>query len=230
VYVDPERYEQLSDLDDLKSVGRAVGKLNNLLPKHRFVLMGPGRWGSRGDIKLGVNVGYADICNASMLIEIARARGRSVPEVSFGTHFFQDLVESRIRYLPLYPDDDDVLFNEPFLRGSHSVLGQLLPDYAHLRDVVRVIDVPQNTGGKIVRVPQRRARQGVARSPGDTRRRRAGECARASWEPRGRAGAGACAWPSASRRAWTHGGSASGACTCSAARRTRPPVPAATST
>ena len=152
VYVDPERYERLSDLEELKSVGRAVGKLNNLLPKHRFVLMGPGRWGSRGDIKLGVSVGYADICNASMLIEIARTRGRSVPEVSFGTHFFQDLVESRIRYLPLYPDDEDVLFNEPFLRGSHNVLEQLLPDHAHLSDVLRVIDVPQNTGGKIVRV------------------------------------------------------------------------------
>ena len=152
VYVDPERYEQLGDLEQLKQVGRAVGKLNNLLPKHRFILMGPGRWGSRGDIKLGVSVTYADICNASMLIEIARAKGRAVPEVSFGTHFFQDLVESRIRYLPLYPDDEGVLFNEPFLRGSQNVLAQVLPDYASLADVVRVIDVPQNTQGKVVRV------------------------------------------------------------------------------
>jgi predicted nucleotidyltransferase len=152
VYVDPAQYEMLSDLDELKAVGRAVGKLNNLLPKHRFILMGPGRWGSRGDIKLGVSVTYADICNASMLIEIARAMGRSVPEVSFGTHFFQDLVESRIRYLPLYPDEEAVLFNEPFLRGSPNLLGRLLPDYTRLSEVVRVIDVPQASGGMIVRV------------------------------------------------------------------------------
>ena len=29
------------------------GALNTLLPKRQFVLMGPGRWGSRGDIRLG---------------------------------------------------------------------------------------------------------------------------------------------------------------------------------
>ena len=67
--------------------------------------MGPGRWGSRGDIKLGVSVTYADINNTAMLIEIARRTGNYVPDLSFGTHFFQDLVEAQIRYLPLYPDE-----------------------------------------------------------------------------------------------------------------------------
>jgi hypothetical protein len=38
-----------------------------------------------------------------MLIEIARRTGSYVPDLSFGTHFFQDLVEAQIRYLPLYP-------------------------------------------------------------------------------------------------------------------------------
>lgn len=76
--------------------------------------MGPGRWGSRGDIKLGVNVTYSDINNTSMLIEIAKQMGNYTPDLSFGTHFFQDLVEASIRYLPLYPDAEDVIFNEPF--------------------------------------------------------------------------------------------------------------------
>lgn len=96
------------------NVGRAVGKLNMLLPKHHFVLMGPGRWGSRGDIRLGVQVNYADINNTAALIEVARQKLKYVPELSFGTHFFQDLVESNIRYLPLYPDDDQVVFKESF--------------------------------------------------------------------------------------------------------------------
>jgi hypothetical protein len=56
VYVDPDAYNDISELTTLKDVGRAVGKLNKLLPKRQFVLMGPGRWGSRGDIKLGVSV------------------------------------------------------------------------------------------------------------------------------------------------------------------------------
>ena len=33
------------------------------------------------------------------------AEGQLPPELSFGTHFFQDLVEAEIRYIPLYPDD-----------------------------------------------------------------------------------------------------------------------------
>ena len=72
VYVDPSGYRTMADLNDLREIGRAVGKLNKLLPKRQFILMGPGRWGSRGDIKLGVSVTYSDINNTAVLIEIAR--------------------------------------------------------------------------------------------------------------------------------------------------------------
>jgi len=152
VYVDPEAYAALATREELLRVGRAVSRLNELLPKRRFILLGPGRWGSRGDIKLGVSVTYADINNAAMLVEVARRRGGYLPEVSFGTHFFQDLVEARIRYLPIYPDDDGVLFNEPFLRRSPSLLSSIAPEFADLDDVVRVIDVPAVTEGRRLRV------------------------------------------------------------------------------
>lgn len=154
VYVDPERYGALATHDELVAVGRAVGRLNKLLPKRQFVLIGPGRWGSRGDIKLGVKVTYSDISNTAMLIEVARRKGQYSPDLSFGTHFFQDLVESRIRYLPLYPDEDDVPWNEAFLCGARSVLEELAPDFARVGDCVRVIDVPAETGGRILRVLQ----------------------------------------------------------------------------
>lgn len=152
VYVDPEGYNQLRDYNDLRNVGRVVGMLNFLLPKHRFVLMGPGRWGSRGDIKLGVQVSYSDINNTAALIEIATPRSNYVPELSFGTHFFQDLVEANIRYLPLYPEDKGVVFNQLFLKRSENILGELLPEYKYLEDVVRVIDVPAVTGGRVLRI------------------------------------------------------------------------------
>ena len=152
VYVDPAAYGELEDRAELKAVGRAVGELNKLLPKKQFILMGPGRWGSRGDIKLGVSVTYADISNTAMLIEIARRTGGYVPDVSFGTHFFQDLVEAAIGYLPVYPDDDGVVFNERFLTGSPNLLPELLPEYARLADVVRVIDVPASAGGRVLRM------------------------------------------------------------------------------
>jgi len=152
VYVDPDRYGDLAEYADLLAVGEAVGKLNKLLPRRQFILMGPGRWGSRGDIKLGVRVTYSEINNSAMLIEVARKKGNYVPDVSFGTHFFQDLVESGIRYLPLYPDDEGARFNELFLLESPNSLAEHCPECAGLGNVLRVIDVPAATGGKVLRV------------------------------------------------------------------------------
>ncbi len=152
VYIDPERYSALPDAESLRRVGRAVGRLNKVLPKRQFVLMGPGRWGSRGDIRLGVPVTYSDINNTSALIEIARKRGNYVPDLSFGTHFFQDLVEASIRYLPLFPDDPDIAFQESFLAESPNILAGVAPEFADLADTVRVIDVPRATGGLVLRV------------------------------------------------------------------------------
>lgn len=152
VYVDLEGYSQLPDQTAMRDVGRAVGRLNKLLPKRQFILVGPGRWGSRGDIKLGVPVTYSDINNTAMLVEVARQKGNYLPELSFGTHFFQDLVEATIRYLPLYPDDPQTIFKELFFQRSRNVLGEVLPEFAHLADTLHVIDVPMETGGLILRV------------------------------------------------------------------------------
>ncbi|HVP90815.1 MAG TPA: PEP/pyruvate-binding domain-containing protein [Terriglobales bacterium] len=152
VYVHPETYGEIAEAEEMASVGEAVGRLNKVLPRRQFILMGPGRWGSRGDIRLGVRVTYSDINNAAMIIEVARKKGNYVPDVSFGTHFFQDLVESGIRYLPLYPDDAGVKFNEAFLLGASNKLGEMLPDFARLGRTLRVINVPQSTGGKVLRI------------------------------------------------------------------------------
>ncbi len=152
VYVNPDHYSNIADINEFKAVGRAIGKLNQILPKRHFILMGPGRWGSRGDIKLGVNVTYSDINNTAVLVEIARKKGNYVPDLSFGTHFFQDLVEAAIRYLPLYPDDEGTIFNEDFLNKSTNALAELLPEYSNLSDVIQVIEVPKAANGMVLRV------------------------------------------------------------------------------
>lgn len=152
VYVDPDAYNKLNDIKQLKNVGKAVGRLNEILPKQKFILMGPGRWGSRGDIKLGVSVTYSDINNTAALIEIARKKGNYVPDLSFGTHFFQDLVEASIRYLPLYPDNNSVHFKEDFLLKSENIFARLVPDYAELEDTIHVVEIPVEMPGKILRI------------------------------------------------------------------------------
>lgn len=150
VYVIPEAYTSLESREDMKQTAIAVSKLNSLLPRRKFILMGPGRWGSRGDIKLGVPVQYGDINNSSLLVEIAKEKGDYTPELSFGTHFFQDLVEANIKYLPLYPDQPDVLFNESLLLNADNHLDHFIKDeelLSKLTDVVRVIRVDDIING-----------------------------------------------------------------------------------
>lgn len=161
VYVDPNEYAKLSDYQSMLNVGRAIGRLNQLLPSRKFILMGPGRWGSRGDIKLGVSVSYSDINNCSMLIEIARKKNDYTPDLSFGTHFFQDLVEANILYLPLYPDEGKCIFNEPLLTETESVFTDLLPEFTALCNVIKVIDIPKNFSGELLNIAMN-AEQGKA--------------------------------------------------------------------
>ncbi len=141
VYIDPYNYSKLEAKEDLLNIRQIVSQLNQLLPRRSFILMGPGRWGSRGDIKLGVPVAYSDINNTAMLIEVATKQSKYEPELSFGTHFFQDLVEENIKYLPLYPEDNDTIFNQAFVQASKNSLADILPMYSHLSDVVKVIKI-----------------------------------------------------------------------------------------
>jgi len=139
VYVVPEEYTTLKSREDMQKVATIINELNTKLPKRKFILMGPGRWGSRGDIKLGVPVKYGDINNTSLLVEIAKEKGEYTPELSFGTHFFQDLVEAEIRYLPLYPNQPKSIFNEDILITAENHLPKILPSYKKFKNVVKVI-------------------------------------------------------------------------------------------
>ncbi len=152
VVIDPRDYEKLPSREAMLRVAKAVGAINRELPPRTFILIGPGRWGSRGDIRLGVPVTYADICHATMLLEVARQKGSYVPDVSFGTHFFQDLVEAEITYLPLYPDGEGAIWNEAFLNNSPNALAEIVPKYGDLEEVVKVVDVRKVSGGRYLHV------------------------------------------------------------------------------
>jgi hypothetical protein len=151
VYVDPEKYDRIPDPTTKLQLARVIGHINRRLEGQRFILMGPGRWGS-SNIDLGLKVTYADIHNTSVLAEIALARGDGTPELSYGTHFFQNLVEARIYPLPLYPHQDDTVFDTAFFQESPNVLKDLLPSDGKYAEYVRVIDVPATTDGRYLEV------------------------------------------------------------------------------
>ncbi|MDI6830899.1 MAG: PEP/pyruvate-binding domain-containing protein [Actinomycetota bacterium] len=148
VYIDPLAYSAVAGLEDKREIGRLVGRINEhpLVAEGRVMMMGPGRWGS-SNINLGVNVSYGDIHNAVALVEIAREEAGHVPEVSYGTHFFQDLVEDQTIYLPVYPDSPEAEFNQAFFDEAPNALTDILPGAERFRDIVHLIDVPQATDG-----------------------------------------------------------------------------------
>jgi hypothetical protein len=151
VYVDPRAYDRLDTVEKKYRVGWAVGQLNKRLAGKRYALLGPGRWGSN-DINLGVKVTYSDINKTLLLVEIAFARDGYTPEVSYGTHFFQDLVEADIAIMPLYPDTQGNMLNENLLLRSENALARVDAGLADLAEVIHLLHVPSVMEGRFLHV------------------------------------------------------------------------------
>ncbi len=83
-----------------------------------------------------------------MLVEIAREKDGVTPEVSYGTHFFQDLVEADIIPLPIYPNEEGVVFNADFFANSANQLLRFEADRQEFVEVIKVIDVAKESSGR----------------------------------------------------------------------------------
>ena len=123
------------------AVARAIGAINE---KHRgqdAVLLGPGRWGTI-TISLGVPVGFMEICNYLSIAEVSYNEGGLVPELSYGSHFFQDLVEAGTFYTAIHREDHGVLYNAEALKELPEVFTELVPEAkgGPLEDVIFVHD------------------------------------------------------------------------------------------
>jgi hypothetical protein len=158
VYVCPKTYGRLSTVDEKLGVGHVVSRLNRLLQDKRYALFGPGRWGSN-DINLGVRVGYEDINHTLILGEVAFLKEGYTPEVSFGTHFFNDLVEAQITPIAIFPDDVDTVFKEKFLTESPNQLLSMAAEFESYQTVVHVVHVPSVTKGWLLQVYQNNEEQ-----------------------------------------------------------------------
>ena len=146
VYVNGETYYRLDPIDQ-KQIARLIGHLNSQLEGEKFILIGPGRWGSVNS-EMGVSVTYADLYNASALIEVVSDKAAIEP--SYGTHFFQDLVEARIFILAIALDDPQTEFNQSFFIDSKNSLEEIVPNEADWSEIVKVIDIPLKSDGKLL--------------------------------------------------------------------------------
>ncbi len=141
IYIAPSTYSQLSE-NDRYSIARTIGKLTRLEginAAKKIMLIGPGRWGTTCP-SLGVPVSFAEISNVSIIGELACMHEGLIPDVSLGTHFFNDLVEMNMLYLAVYPEREDYYVNQSFLENKNSALTTLLPQAQMWDHIIYVID------------------------------------------------------------------------------------------
>ncbi len=108
VFVDPRTYR----FDRAAAAARRVGEIDQQLEGGPYVLIGPGRWGTTNP-QLGVPVQYGEIAGARVIVEMATES--FAPELSYGTHFYADMVASGVLYLPFREEDGD-WFNRALLQ------------------------------------------------------------------------------------------------------------------
>ena len=123
-------------------VARQIGVLNNLLRDEQSILLGPGRWGSTTP-SLGVPVGFAEINRFACICELAYRSHGLRPELSYGSHFFQDLVESGIFYAAIYQGEEGCDFREELFDSLPDRYRELTGDET-LEGVIRVCDLRDN--------------------------------------------------------------------------------------
>lgn len=141
IYVVPEVYGQMS-ISDRYSVARLIGKLTHLKSgdcKNTIMLIGPGRWATTTPA-LGVPVSFTEIDSVSILCEVASMHEGLIPEVSLGTHFFNDLVEMDMLYFAIHPQRENNFINKEFFEKTENQLNKLIPEAASWSNVVQVVD------------------------------------------------------------------------------------------
>ncbi len=147
LFVPADPYFALPSQSERHTIARIIGRLNHALENETFICVGPGRWGTT-NTELGVSVGYADIYHARALVEMTGKAIGSSPEPSFGTHFFQDLMEANTYPLVVSLDDDDAIFDQEFFfntpnRVTEFLSEEVLAATPHAVSCVRLIDVAQ---------------------------------------------------------------------------------------
>lgn len=108
-------------------------------PSRNLVLVGPGRWGTSCP-SLGIPVRAGRIARAYAVCEVVAMHQRLIPDVSLGTHFFNDLVEHDLLYLACFPGKPGNRIDEKWLMAAPSRTLEIIPS-ATCADTVRWIDL-----------------------------------------------------------------------------------------
>ena len=119
-------------------VARQIGMINTALKGKNVLLMGPGRWGTTTP-SLGVPVHFSELCNMAAICEVASPAEGLMPELSYGSHFFQDLVETGIFYVAIFNGQKNVIFHPERILEKENILSSILPQSGQFDEAVRIV-------------------------------------------------------------------------------------------
>ena len=138
VYVDAVAYYNMR-YNDKYRVKSALSAVNWKLREKglHMILMVPGRIGTSSP-ELGVPTDFGEISEFDGIIEVSEKRAGYMPELSYGSHFFQDLVEAGILYSAVFEGKSTIHFNPELLKEGENELSLYSSDFEKLKDIVFV--------------------------------------------------------------------------------------------
>ena len=140
-YVDPHKYYEYPYAQK-SSIPRIISDVNTYCKDNgkTAILIVPGRIGTSSP-ELGIPVVFADISHFSAILEEAYSEVGYMPELSFGSHMFQDLVEAEIYYGALFENDKKLEFNKEMVYERPNILKDINPDLTEdIYEMIQVID------------------------------------------------------------------------------------------
>ncbi|MBE6512350.1 MAG: phosphoenolpyruvate synthase [Methanobrevibacter olleyae] len=140
-YVDPHRYYEYPYAQK-SSIAHVINDVNAYCKENgkTAILIVPGRIGTSSP-ELGIPVVFADISYFSAILEESYSEVGYMPELSFGSHMFQDLVEAEIYYGALFENEKKIEFNKDMIYAYKNILKEINPNLSEeIYDMVQVID------------------------------------------------------------------------------------------
>ena len=141
LYVDPIAYYRMP-YKDKNAIARCIGAVNWYYRDSglNLLLMVPGRIGTSSP-ELGVPTAFSDISSFRAIFELAESKAGYNPELSYGSHIFQDLVESEILYAAVFEDQRTRVFRPEMFTGLENRIAQAAPDAQEFENIIGLYDV-----------------------------------------------------------------------------------------
>ena len=137
LYVVPEKYAELP-MQERYALARFIGDTLRADETSVTMLIGPGRWGTTSPA-MGIPITFPEIKSVDVICEISEMHESLIPDLSLGSHFFNELIETDILYFTIQPQLKENFIKREFLNTASLPSSSLPPSAKKWEDVIRII-------------------------------------------------------------------------------------------